>query len=100
MTVELTQPDIETAIKEHLNKNGVDTTGKHVDISVTAGRKPGGLRASVNITAAPVAAEEPANIEEVVEEPIGSETTTESTAEPEDAATAGKAIFGNNASAG
>ena len=49
MLIQIKQPDIEAAIKAHLQSQGISMQGKEVNISFHAGRKNTGLSAEVSI---------------------------------------------------
>lgn len=50
MKVELKQPEIIDALKGYLTSQGINVTGKSVQVTFTAGRKESGLSAEINIT--------------------------------------------------
>ena len=49
MQIQLKQSEIISAIKQYVGAQGINLSGKTVDISFTAGRKEGGLTADVVI---------------------------------------------------
>ena len=49
MQIHLKQPEIQQALIQHLATQGIQTSGKNVDIVFTAGRKGSGLSAEISI---------------------------------------------------
>lgn len=49
MLITLKQKEIQAALRLYVSQNGIDLTGKNVDITFTAGRKESGLSAEVSI---------------------------------------------------
>jgi hypothetical protein len=52
MDIILKNEDVHKAIKDYVNKLGIDLAGKSVDVNLTAGRKGSGYSALVSIQAA------------------------------------------------
>ena len=50
MNIKLDEATIRIAITEYIQRQGIDTTNKHIDITLKMGRKGNGLSTSVNIT--------------------------------------------------
>lgn len=49
MQIQLKQPEIQAALRMYVASQGINLTGKTVDISFTAGRGANGLAAEINI---------------------------------------------------
>lgn len=49
MQINLKQSEIAEALRQYVTQQGINLTGKSVDIAFTAGRKEGGLTAEINI---------------------------------------------------
>ena len=49
MQINLKQSEIADALRQYVTQQGINLTGKSVDIAFTAGRKEGGLTAEINI---------------------------------------------------
>lgn len=88
MQIQLKQAEIIAALKQYITSQGINLTGKTVDIEFTAGRKESGLTADISIeetpaipgfdtnteaVAAPTAVEEPPAERAAVEEPAATE---------------------------
>jgi len=50
MQITLNQDEIEKALKNYVASQGISITGKHVDVTLIAGRAPNGMSASINIS--------------------------------------------------
>jgi hypothetical protein len=50
MQITLNQDEIEKAIITFVGNQGISITGKHVDVTLIAGRAPNGMSASINIS--------------------------------------------------
>jgi hypothetical protein len=50
MQITLNQDEIEKAIITYVGNQGISITGKHVDVTLIAGRAPNGMSASINIS--------------------------------------------------
>ena len=50
MQITLNQEEIEKAIITFVGNQGISITGKHVDVTLIAGRAPNGMSASINIS--------------------------------------------------
>ena len=50
MQIQLKQSEIVTAIKQYVAQQGINLTGRKVEVTFTAGRKESGLSADVDIT--------------------------------------------------
>jgi len=50
MQITLNQKEIETAIINFVGSQGISITGKHVDVTLVAGRGPSGMSASIDIS--------------------------------------------------
>ena len=70
--IQIKQPDIEAAIKAHLQSQGISMQTKKVSITFTAGRKSSGLSAEVAIEEympiIPVISVEPRDIPDICKE--------------------------------
>ena len=49
MRITLNQAEIEQALRQYAASQGIDTQGKQVEVSLTAGRGPNGFSAELNI---------------------------------------------------
>ena len=49
MLIQLRQSEIETALREYVVNQGINLTGRRVDISFTSGRKDNGISADLDI---------------------------------------------------
>lgn len=49
MRIEVDQSEIEEALANYIMSQGIDVTGKSVDITMVAGRKPNGFSANIVI---------------------------------------------------
>jgi hypothetical protein len=96
MQITLNQDEIEKAIITFVGNQGISITGKHVDVTLIAGRAPNGMSASINISnddapsnvATPRKLMAPTTVVEVSDEDTGVEN------EPEEV-TAQRPLFGN-----
>lgn len=50
MLIQLRQSEIETALRDYIVNQGINLTGRTVDISFTSGRKDNGISADLDIT--------------------------------------------------
>lgn len=89
MQISLKQSEIVSAIRGYIETQGINLSGKNVDISFTSGRKGNGLTADVNIY---VGEKEE---EEVVSEEVATEDAPEVVQEIEATpVTEGSSLFG------
>lgn len=89
MQISLKQSEIVSAIRGYIETQGINLSGKNVDISFTSGRKGNGLTADVNIY---VGEKEE---EEVVSEEVATEDAPEVVQEIEvTPVTEGSSLFG------
>ncbi len=51
MKIELSEPEIKTALISYIGTQGINLEGKNVSVELTAGRGPNGHSASINIDA-------------------------------------------------
>ena len=65
MQIQLRQPEIVKALEQFISSQGINLTGKLVDIRFTAGRKNSGLSADILIADAPEVSSIPSIIEAV-----------------------------------
>ena len=49
MQITLNQSEIEIAIQDYISGQGISISGRNVDVSLTAGRGPNGMSASIDI---------------------------------------------------
>ena len=59
MRVQLKQDEIKEALKQYIRQQGIQVSGKTVEITFTAGRKDTGLSAEVNISDADIMFQQP-----------------------------------------
>lgn len=50
MQILLNQREIETALVEYIGSQGITISGKHIEVTLTAGRAPNGMSATVDIS--------------------------------------------------
>jgi hypothetical protein len=97
MQITLNQDEIEKAIITFVGNQGISITGKHVDVTLIAGRAPNGMSASINISNDDVPSQAPTPrklvpASTIVE--VSEEETDAVVAEPEEV-TAHRPLFGN-----
>lgn len=81
MQINFKQVEIEDALKQYISQQGINITGKVVEVTFISGRKNNGLTAELNIQDAPIVDRRHVSLTKEAQTPVAKKVT-ETTSEP------------------